>query len=225
MGVIGAREREKRRIMAQRESDERGIDTSPDLAEALHLGNEETLTGPSGADPLDAGYVPADRPYGVDDPTVTPAGQREGETLDERLEREEPDEEEVRDTTRTGRLAPRDPGADGEAVDQDPATAAMDVGVDGAAASAEEAAVHELDEGVEPVLDESPIEDPEVARSLAEDQRPGEAEEDAVRDYAEETEPQERPSAAARIDANPDTGGVPGVDGARDAGVSPRSSG
>jgi hypothetical protein len=210
--------------MAKHEADEKGLDTAPDLAEALQLGNEETLTGPSGGDPLDAGYIPADRPYGTDDPTVTPAGQREGESLDERLDREEP-EEATTDTTRSGRLAPRDAGPDGRAVDEDPATAARDVGVDGGAASAEEAAVHELDQDMEPVLDESPADDPEVARQLAEDQRPGEAEEDAVRDYAEETEPQERPSAAAGIDANPDTGGVPGVDGARDAGVSPRSSG
>lgn len=210
--------------MAKHEADEQGLDTAPDLVEALQLGNEETLTGPSGADPLDAGYVPADRPYGVDDPTVTPAGQREGETLDERLAREEP-EDEVGDPTRTGRLAPRDPGPDGEAVDGDPATVAEDVGVDGAAASAEEAAVHDLDEVVEPVLDESPVEDPEVARLLAEDQRPGEAEEDPLRDHAEETEPLERPRPAARIDANPDTGGVPWVDGVRDAGVNPRNSG
>ncbi|GAA4698811.1 hypothetical protein GCM10023215_41530 [Pseudonocardia yuanmonensis] len=210
--------------MAKHEADEKGLDTAPDLVEALHLGNEEALTGPSGGDPLDAGYVPADRPYGVDDPTVTAAGMREGESLDDRLEREEP-EDATHDTTRTGRLVPRDAGPDGRATDEDPATVAEDVGVDGAAASAEEAAVHELDQDMEPVLDESPADDPEVARQLSEDQRPGEAEEDAVSDFAEETEPQERPGAASRIDANPDTGGVPGVDGARDAGISPRSSG
>ncbi|MFR9801053.1 DUF5709 domain-containing protein [Pseudonocardia sp. RS010] len=210
--------------MAKREADEKGLETAPDLAETLHLGNEEALTGPSGGDPLDAGYIPADRPYGVDDPAVTAAGQREGESLDERLAREQPESESV-DTSRSGRLAPRDSGADGRMVDEDPATAAADVGVDGGAASAEEAAMHDLDQDMEPVLDESPADDPEVARQLAEDQRPGEAEEDAVRDYQEETEPQERPTAAARIDANPETGGVPGVEGARDAGINPRSSG
>jgi hypothetical protein len=210
--------------MAKHEADEKGLDTAPDLVEALHLGNEEAMTGPSGGDPLDAGYIPADRPYGTDDPTVTAAGMREGETLDQRIEREEPEDASF-DTTRTGRLTARAPGFDGGPGDEDPATAAEDVGVDGAAASAEEAAMHELDQDMEPVLDESPAEDPEVARQLAEDQRPGEAEEDAVRDYAEETDPQERPSAAARIDAEPDTGGVPGVAGGADAGISPRSAG
>jgi hypothetical protein len=148
-------------------------ETSPDLAEALQLGNEETLTGPAGTDPLDAGYVPADRPYGVEDPAVTAAGQREGESHEERLRREQPDEEPAVDVDRAGRLE-----ADGEA--------ARDVGVDGGAASAEEAAVHEPELGIEPVVDDSPAGDPEVAAALEEEPWPDRARRDAERDIGDE---------------------------------------
>lgn len=124
---------------------------SPDMAAALQLDTDEALTGPSDSDPLDSGYVPPDRPYGLDDNAVTPAGERAGESLDERLRRENPDTEPGGDPRRSGRLA--DDGA-------------REVGVDGGAASAEEAAVHDADVAVTPVLDESPAEDPEVSASL-----------------------------------------------------------
>ena len=95
---------------------------------------------------------------------VTPAEDAAGETLDERLEQEEPDpaaavdhtaeaqEDEILEADdysdptdgfevgdeRTGRLTQ----AEGENADD----VAEDVGVDGAAASAEEAAVHTIEE-------------------------------------------------------------------------------
>lgn len=136
------------------------------MASALQLDTDEALTGPSGADPLDSGYVPPDRPYGVDDNAVTPNGEREGETLDERLRQESPDAEPGLDGARSGRLVDQEVGADGEAsVDG----AGLDVGIDGGAASSEEAAVHDVDNSIEPVADESPVGDPGVTASLEAD--------------------------------------------------------
>jgi hypothetical protein len=139
---------------------------APDLASALQLDTDEALTGPSDADPLDAGYVPPDRPYGVDDNAVTPAGEREGESIEDRVDRELPDVEPGGDTDRSGRLTGAETGADGEVrVDG----AGSEVGVDGGAASAEEAAVHDVDAGIEPVVDEGPVGDPEVSADLESD--------------------------------------------------------
>ncbi|WP_075296468.1 MULTISPECIES: DUF5709 domain-containing protein [unclassified Pseudonocardia] len=139
---------------------------APDMASAMQLDTDEALTGPSGTDPLDSGYVPPDRPYGVDDNAVTPAGEREGETLDERLAKEVPDELPADAGDRSGRLVNATDSPAGEpAVDG----AASEVGIDGGAASAEEAAVHDADVGIEPVTDDSPAEDPEVSAQLDED--------------------------------------------------------
>ncbi len=56
----------------------------------MQLDNAETLDGPPGAgDALDAGYVPPDRPYGLDEDGVTAEGMREGDSLDTRLRREQ----------------------------------------------------------------------------------------------------------------------------------------
>ncbi|WP_345422882.1 DUF5709 domain-containing protein [Pseudonocardia xishanensis] len=186
-------------------------DTGADMADALQLDPGETLTE---GDPLDAGYSPPDRPYAVEDPAMTGTA----ETLDERLSRELPEESGPVDDDRTGRLAAAETGADGSATDD---ADARDVGVDGGAAAAEEAAVHDTETGIEPVVDDSPAGDPEVAEALEEEERPAAAQADAERDYRSETPPQE--PGARRIDANPDTGGVPDVDGARDAGVTPGS--
>jgi hypothetical protein len=190
------------------EPDERP-DTGADMAEALQLDSGETLTE---GDPLDAGYSPPDRPYAAEGTGVTPAEQREGESLDERLRREEPETERIEDgveTDRTGRLVADSDGEDGDA---------RDVGADGGAASAEEAAVHDAETGFEPVVDDSPAEDAEVTRALEEEERPAAARRDAERDYRAET-----PTQAGRIDGDPETGGVPGVEGSRDAGVTPGS--
>lgn len=154
------------------------------MASALQLDTDEALTGPSDADPLDSGYVPPDRPYGVDDNAVTPAGERDGESLDERLRQETPDTEPGLDVQRSGRLVDDVVGADGEgSVDG----SAHEVGIDGGAASAEEAAVHDPDVAIEPVVDESPAEDPEVSASLAADSGdPEEAAADAEWDASDD---------------------------------------
>lgn len=149
--------------MAQRDETQ---PEAPDMAAALQLDTDEALTGPSDADPLDSGYVPPDRPYGVDDNAVTPGGERAGESLEDRLRQETPDAEPGLDETRSGRLVDDVVGADGEGrVDG----TGHEVGIDGGAASAEEAAVHDVDGGIEPVVDESPAEDPGVTASLAAD--------------------------------------------------------
>lgn len=77
---------------------------APDIAAVIQEDTAETLIGPPGADPLDAGYIPPDRPYGLDDNTVTAAGQHDGESLDNRLRREQP-EQMFEDTDRSGRIA------------------------------------------------------------------------------------------------------------------------
>jgi hypothetical protein len=104
-------------------------------------------------DPLDAGWIPNERTRGVDAWGVTQREEEEGEPLDDRLRREiaeDPDDlgadglGDSRDTAgelyddevgnaRSGRLVLRDEGDEGYA---------DDVGVDGAGASAEEAAMH-----------------------------------------------------------------------------------
>lgn len=145
--------------MAEREYEEQP--EAPDLGASAQLETGESLVGPPGKDALDASYVPPDRPFGLDDEETTAATMREPETLDHRLRRERPDvgadepapeEGELVDSVagdeRSGRLAP---AADTviEGTGSDPAvesTDAVDVGISGGAASAEEAAVHELDE-------------------------------------------------------------------------------
>lgn len=116
---------------------------------------DDTLDERGVDDVLDEGMSPPERPSREVARGVTSADDAEGETLDERLEQEEPDPtahidhsaeaqedellgDEGADPTdglevgdeRAGRLT----GLDGDSAD--------DVGVDGAAASAEEAAVH-----------------------------------------------------------------------------------
>ena len=166
--------------MAQRDYEQQP--EAPDLADAVQDDTAETLVGPPGADPLDAGYIPPDRPYGLDDPAVTAAGQRQGESLDDRLRREQPEQTFV-DTDRSGRIAIVDAGAGGQTPD---GIEGIDEGIDGGAASAEEAAVHRVTTWIEPVDDERPIDDPEVAASLAEDRRADQAMADAARDGAED---------------------------------------
>jgi hypothetical protein len=118
----------------------------------------DTLDDRGVEDVLDEGYSPPERepehlrhPHEVDEP----------ETLDERLAEEEPDvgtdlDEESDDDLesgdpsdgevgddRTGRLIAQDEGA-GD--DEDSELWASDAGIDGAGASAEEAAMHTIDE-------------------------------------------------------------------------------
>ncbi|MGV9709321.1 DUF5709 domain-containing protein [Gordonia sp. NPDC003424] len=121
-------------------------------------------------DVLDEGYSPPDyRPSGARR-GLTAQEQREGETLDERLAEEEPDPWNANDplddtdsdwrshasdrdedyddgdqagSGRAGRLVAYDNGSDTE---PEADTFASDAGIDGAGASAEEAAVHYIDE-------------------------------------------------------------------------------
>ena len=132
--------------------------TDPEEASGL-LEASDTLEDPRGVrDVLDTGWSPPERPGAVDDGGTTEAEESAGESLDGRLARELPDgvpdegdglgdssdtdgeliDDEVGDD-RAGRLVDSD---DGGAGDTDDELWARDAGIDGAAASAEEAAVH-----------------------------------------------------------------------------------
>lgn len=113
---------------------------------------EDSLVDRGVDDVLDEGYSPPERWSGGEGYGNTPEEMAEGETIDQRVDQEEPDEdgagadddlEDVDDgevgTERSGRLVDPNNGI-GEDVDSE--LVGDDVGIDGAAASAEEAAVH-----------------------------------------------------------------------------------
>jgi hypothetical protein len=118
------------------------------------LQGDDTLDDRGVDDILDEGMSPPERPSRDLARGITARDDAEGETLDERLAQEEPDvfdeldDEEQEETDpsdgyeigdeRTGRLA--------EDLDEDVTqdNLADDVGIDGGAASAEEAAVHTI---------------------------------------------------------------------------------
>jgi uncharacterized protein DUF5709 len=119
-------------------------DSESDLLEP-----EDTLLDRGVDDVLDEGYTPADRPSDF---------STDHEALEARLSRELPETSPTQDdpigdttdtdgepyddevgTTSSGRLVAADEGVDS---DDDAYLYARDVGIDGAAASAEEAAVH-----------------------------------------------------------------------------------
>lgn len=115
------------------------------------LSVEDTLDGADVEDALDRGYSPPEKWSVAEGFGNTPAEERAGETLDQRLAQEEPepdpyaetDEEDLDDgevgDERAGRLVAPDEGL---GPDDEQAMVGTDVGIDGAAASAEEAAVH-----------------------------------------------------------------------------------
>ena len=153
---------------------------SEDLEDYQVQDSTDTLDGPPGDDPLDRGVVPPERwsagiRYGT-----TEEEQAEGESLDQLLAEEEPDdtEEELEDALelddeepedvedfdedddagdedvdglllddgpdpRAGRLVAEDEGAH---PDEEEDLVARDVGIDGGAATAEEAAMHVVEE-------------------------------------------------------------------------------
>ena len=145
---------------------------SEDLEDYQVQDSTDTLSGAPGNDPLDRGVVPPERwsagvRYGV-----TAEEQEEGESLDQLLSEEEPDpalqfedddedgdEEEEDDDAgdedvdglllddgpdpRAGRLVAEDEGAH---PDDEADLVATDVGIDGGGATAEEAAVHVVEE-------------------------------------------------------------------------------
>ncbi|HLX48444.1 MAG TPA: DUF5709 domain-containing protein [Streptosporangiaceae bacterium] len=121
------------------------------------LDPSDTLDGDPGDDPLDAGYLPPDRWSAGERFGTTLAEEREGESLDQLLGEEEPDvdpyaEEDLPQDAplasdyaepRAGRLVAEDEGAH---PDTEADLVARDFGIDGGAASSEEAAVHVQDE-------------------------------------------------------------------------------
>ncbi len=123
-----------------------GMDDREDWSESEteQLDPEDTLIDRGLADPLDEGYSPPERPR-TNHFGETEEEEREGESLDQRLAEEEPEEWEVEplvDTGRAGRLAEDDDAADG----RDNDVYGVDEGISGAGASAEEAAVHLVDD-------------------------------------------------------------------------------
>ena len=84
--------------------------SAPDLGAVLDETPEYIMVGADAGDLLDAGYVPPDRPYVLNDDQVTARGMWEGETLDQRLAQELPDATLPSDaeSDRAGRLAADD---------------------------------------------------------------------------------------------------------------------
>jgi hypothetical protein len=105
------------------------------------LDAEDTLVADGVDDPLDRGWSPPERPWAVEHTGVTAAERLRGETLEQRLAGELLDNEVGE--LRSGRLVAPDEGAH---EDEESGLIATDVGIDGAAASAEEAAMHIVDE-------------------------------------------------------------------------------
>jgi len=100
-------------------------------------------------DPLDEGYSPPEHEPAHLRRGMTLEEQREGETLEQRIAEEEPDVDPYADVNdygtadpRAGRLVAPD---EGFGSDDEKDEIAEDVGIDGAGASAEEAAVHVID--------------------------------------------------------------------------------
>jgi hypothetical protein len=135
--------------------------------DAAPLDMEDALGEDDLDDVLDKGYSPPERPLGVDKEGVTAAEQARGESLDRRLSEEVPDVTDEVDEIEEGEEGDGlgdSPDSDGEPVDPEAGrdragrlvspdlsaetntddTVARDVGIDGAASSAEEAAVHRV---------------------------------------------------------------------------------
>lgn len=128
------------------------IDSESDLLEP-----EDTLVDRGVKDVLDEGYSPAEKPSDFYDGHESLEGRLSREVPDEDSENEGDDLGDASDTdgepydnevgvARSGRLIAEDQGAGG---DTDAYLYARDVGIDGAAASAEEAAVHAIPDGNE----------------------------------------------------------------------------
>src|SRR4051812_19014373 len=122
-------------------------------------GDGDSLVDSRGLDqPLDEGYSPPEKWSVAEGFGNTPYEEEVGETLDQRIAQEEPEpdpyvEAELREaqedvsgevgSERAGRLVDEDEGAH---PDREADAIATDVGIDGAAATAEEAAVHVIDD-------------------------------------------------------------------------------
>ncbi len=144
---------------------------SADLEDYETRDSYDTLDGRPGDDPLDRGVAPPERWSAAIRYGTTAEEQDRGESLDQLLAEEEPDiapevdnerpediagDQEAADEDidglllddgpdpRAGRLVTAD--EDGYPLDDDADLVARDVGIDGAAATAEEAAVHVVNE-------------------------------------------------------------------------------
>ena len=115
---------------------------------------EDTLDDRGVDDLLDEGYSPPEKWSAGEGFGTTADEALQGESLDQRIAQEEPDVDPYAEdgenvggpevgVTRSGRLVAPDEGAHGDDEDE---LVAEDVGFDGAAASAEEAAVHVVDD-------------------------------------------------------------------------------
>jgi hypothetical protein len=141
-------------------SDIDGVDEWDAIEDDGVLDASDTLDDDRVADPLDTGIAAADRWAGANRFGTTAAEARAGESLEQLLAQEEPDvdpyaeaadDEDEDELTRrgyereprAGRLVADDEGF-GE--DDEPDSVAWDVGIDGGGASAEEAAVHVVDD-------------------------------------------------------------------------------
>jgi len=118
---------------------------SADLEDYDVQDGSDSLDGDPGDDPLDRGVVPPERWSAAMRFGTTAAEQEDGESLDQRLAEEEPDSLALDDDPdpRAGRLVAEDESADAAEEDD---LEAQDVGIDGGAATAEEAAVHVVDD-------------------------------------------------------------------------------
>ena len=131
-----------------------------DLEDDGTLDASDTLDGDPGDDPLDTGILPSDRWSAGEGFGTTLAEERAGESLDQLLAEEDPDPDPYAEAAepeddpltgddlepRAGRLVAEDEGSH---PDTEADLVARDVGIDGGAASAEEAAVHVQDDADE----------------------------------------------------------------------------
>lgn len=143
--------------------DDRADDVDRDVVEDDGvLDASDTLDDDLVTDPLDTGVAAPDRWAGANRFGTTPAEARAGESLDQLLAQEEPDvdpyaesyddEDELtrrgyEQDPRAGRLVATDEGF-GE--DEEAESIAWDAGVDAGGASAEEAAIHLVDDPDDP---------------------------------------------------------------------------
>jgi hypothetical protein len=131
-------------------------DYSVDDEDQPQSGGDDLVAERGLAEPLDEGYSPPEKWSIAEGYGNTPLEEELGETLDMRLAQEEPEPDpyeqaalETEDvggevgTVRAGRLVDEDQGL-GEDTEKD--LIGEDVGIDGAGASAEEAAVHIIEE-------------------------------------------------------------------------------
>lgn len=117
---------------------------------------DDTLNDRGVADVLDEGYSPPERWSAAESFGSTAEEQRQGESMDQRIAQEVPEPDPYDDededflddgevgTHRAGRLVEENNGS-GEDIESE--LYGHDIGIDGAGSSAEEAAVHVIDDG------------------------------------------------------------------------------